>query len=98
MLQRCPHFTSHVFAEPLHDPNQVLLMNHQRGIPLDAAVATKFTNQVEHDPDNLAEARALSERTTPTRSACSTAMKTPCATIWQLRRAFMFLQPKNWRR
>jgi len=62
ILQRCPHFTSHVFDGPLHDPNQVLLMKHQRGIPLDAAVATKFTNQVEHDPDNLAEARALSER------------------------------------
>jgi 2-oxoglutarate ferredoxin oxidoreductase subunit beta len=63
VLQRCPHFTAHVFDEPLHDPSHVLLMNHENGIPLDAAMAKRFTNRVEHDPHNLAEARELSERT-----------------------------------
>jgi 2-oxoglutarate ferredoxin oxidoreductase subunit beta len=41
----------------------VLLMNHQDGIPLDPSIARLFPNTVEHDPHNLAEARALAERT-----------------------------------
>jgi len=62
VLQRCPHFTSHVFAEPQRDLNQVLLMNHASGIPLDPSIAKMFPNKVEHDPRNLAEARTLAER------------------------------------
>jgi 2-oxoglutarate ferredoxin oxidoreductase subunit beta len=63
VLQRCPHFTAHVFEEPLHDPSHVLLMNHENGIPLEEAAAKRFTNRVQHDPHNLAEARELAERT-----------------------------------
>jgi 2-oxoglutarate ferredoxin oxidoreductase subunit beta len=63
ILQRCPHFTSHVFAEPQHDHSQVLLMNDPGGIPLDPAVAKLFPNKVEHNPHDLTEARALAERT-----------------------------------
>ena len=62
ILQRCPHFTSHVFDEPLHDRGRMLLLRHERGIPLDSSVANLFPNVVEHDPHNLAEARTLSER------------------------------------
>lgn len=63
VLQRCPHFTSDVFAEPQRDLSQVLLMKHPSGIPLDSSIAKMFPNKVEHDPHNLAEARALAERT-----------------------------------
>jgi 2-oxoglutarate ferredoxin oxidoreductase subunit beta len=63
ILQRCPHFTSHVFAETQRDLNQVALMQHEQGIPLDASIAKIFPNQVRHDPRDLAEARALAERT-----------------------------------
>jgi 2-oxoglutarate ferredoxin oxidoreductase subunit beta len=62
ILQRCPHFTSHVFSEPQHHPDQVLLMKHEEGIPLDPSMARLFPNTVEHDPHNLAEARTLAER------------------------------------
>jgi 2-oxoglutarate ferredoxin oxidoreductase subunit beta len=63
VLQRCPHFTSFVFEDALHDSNQVLLMNHERGIPLEPTQLARFPQQVAHDPGNLAEARALEERT-----------------------------------
>ncbi len=62
VLQRCPHFTAHVFAEAQRDYSQVLLMNHRDGIPLDEPVQRLFPNRMEHDPRNLAEARMLAER------------------------------------
>ncbi len=62
ILQRCPHFTSHVFTEPQHDPSRMLLLRHERGIPLDSSVAKMFPGALEHDPHNLAEARTLSVR------------------------------------
>ena len=63
VLQRCPHFTSHVFLGPLKDFNQLLLMNHPDGVMLDDAVLRKFPNRDEHDPRDLAAARALADRT-----------------------------------
>jgi 2-oxoglutarate ferredoxin oxidoreductase subunit beta len=62
ILQRCPHFTSHVFEEAIHDPSQVLLMQHERGIPLEPDVARRFPNQVTHDPHSLDEARSIAGR------------------------------------
>lgn len=62
VLQRCPHFTSHVFAEAQRDLSKVLLMNHQTGITLDQPVQRLFPNRIDHDPRDLAEARTLSER------------------------------------
>lgn len=62
VLQRCPHFTSHVFDEALHDFSHVLLMEHEQGISLDAAGARKFSNRASHDPQNLDEARHLAGR------------------------------------
>jgi 2-oxoglutarate ferredoxin oxidoreductase subunit beta len=62
VLQRCPHFTSFVFDQALHDLGQVLLMTHPAGIPMDAMHAARFPKQVLHDPGDLAEARTLAER------------------------------------
>ncbi len=62
VLQRCPHFTSHVFDEAVHDVSHVLLMQHERGIALEPEVAKKFPNQVAHDPSNLDEARSIAGR------------------------------------
>ena len=63
VLQRCPHFTSHVFADAVKDKDNVLLMRHPDGIGIDASVSKIFPNQTEHDPSNLTEARTLCERT-----------------------------------
>lgn len=62
VLQRCPHFTSHIFDEALEDSSHVLLMRHEQGIPLEPEVAKKFPNQVMHDPGDLDEARRLAGR------------------------------------
>jgi 2-oxoglutarate ferredoxin oxidoreductase subunit beta len=62
ILQRCPHFTSHVFAPAQEDLSQVLLMDHADGITLDEPLKRIFRNRVAHDPANLGEARDLADR------------------------------------
>lgn len=62
VLQRCPHFTAHVFAPAQDDYSRMLLMTHPDGINMDPAVTRLFPNRMEHDPSNLAEARALADR------------------------------------
>ena len=62
VLQRCPHFTSHVFAGVQKDLSQVLLMTHEDGIPLDANIARLFPNRVAHSPRDLTAARDIAER------------------------------------
>jgi len=62
ILQRCPHFSAHVFDAPLHDSSLVLLMEHERGIALEDVQLKRFPNRVAHDPGNLDEARAIAAR------------------------------------
>ena len=62
VLQRCPHFTSHVFASAKEDLSQVLLMTHAAGVRLDDAIMRMFPNRKEHDPHGLADARLLADR------------------------------------
>src|SRR5205085_762483 len=62
ILQRCPHFTSHVYAPAQQDLSQVLLMDHENGITLDEPLKKIFRNRVEHNPSNLSEARELADR------------------------------------
>ena len=62
VLQRCPHFTSHVFAGAQHDLSQVLLMTHEEGIPLDANIARLFPNRAAHNPHDLIEAQKIANR------------------------------------
>jgi 2-oxoglutarate ferredoxin oxidoreductase subunit beta len=59
IIQRCP-----VYAKPLvdhwqSDPTQFVLLTHPNGIPVDSSVARLFPNLREHDPSDLAAARAL---------------------------------------
>jgi len=62
VLQRCPHFTSHVFAPLKDDFGQMLLLTHEAGIQLEPSVAKLFPNFAEHDPSHLEEAQALARR------------------------------------
>jgi 2-oxoglutarate ferredoxin oxidoreductase subunit beta len=63
ILQRCPHFSSHVFAPAQEDYNQLLLMDNGDGITLEEPIKRMFPNRVNHNPRNLPEARALADRT-----------------------------------
>jgi hypothetical protein len=51
-----------VFAPAQEDMNQVLLMTHSSGITLEGPARRLFPNSVEHDPHDLAAARALADR------------------------------------
>jgi 2-oxoglutarate ferredoxin oxidoreductase subunit beta len=62
ILQRCPHFTSHIFAPVQEDLSQVLLMEHPGGVMLDEPMKKIFSNRMAHDPSKLSEARDLAER------------------------------------
>lgn len=62
VFQRCPHYTAHVFAPAQQDPTNVLLMTHPDGIAPEPAALKLFSNRVEHDPRDLAEARELAGR------------------------------------
>ena len=62
VLQRCPHFTSHIFAAAQEDLSQVLLMDHPAGVALEEPMKRLFPNRMAHDPSKLSEARDLAER------------------------------------
>jgi len=62
ILQRCPHFSAQVFEEAVRDPARILVMEHEDGIPLDAAVCKRFPNRHNHDPRDLERARTLAAR------------------------------------
>jgi len=62
ILQRCPHFTSHVFEPYQKDPSRVLLMKHENGIPLDDATLRTFKNQIDHDPADMSQAHEIAVR------------------------------------
>lgn len=62
ILQRCPHFSSHVFLPAQEDLGKVLLMQDPAGIGLDPAVMGLFPNRVQHDPADLSEARQIVSR------------------------------------
>jgi len=64
VLQRCPHFTADVFEGCRRDPTLLTLLVHPQGIPADERTLEKLSNQVTHNPANLAEARALTQDTT----------------------------------
>jgi hypothetical protein len=61
IFQRCPHYTASVDAEAQKDPGHVLLMKHEKGIPLNEGILKVFRNQTEHDLEDLCEARKLAE-------------------------------------
>lgn len=62
ILQRCPHFTEHIFAQVQEDMNQVLLLTHEDGVPLEASLQRLFPNRAAHNPGDLAAARAIADR------------------------------------
>ena len=60
ILQRCPHFTADLFEEAVKQPDKVEILHHADGIHVEG-LEKIYTNQVEHDPRDIASARALAE-------------------------------------
>jgi 2-oxoglutarate ferredoxin oxidoreductase subunit beta len=59
IMQRCPVF-SDSFCKPYQeDPDKLLLLSHENGIPIDDSVQRLFPDQREHDPSNWVEAMEI---------------------------------------
>ena len=61
ILQRCPTYTADIFDELQRDPDRLLLLTHEEGVPVDDAVGRMYQNHREHDPSDVAGARDLAE-------------------------------------
>ncbi len=62
ILQRCPHYTKHIFEGLQNEPDRCTLLTHPDGLPADETLKRVFKAQVEHDPRDLNAARAVAAR------------------------------------
>jgi 2-oxoglutarate ferredoxin oxidoreductase subunit beta len=62
IFQRCPQYTSAVYAEAQQDPSLVLLLTHENQINADEAGTRIYKNRLEHDPSDLDGARTIASR------------------------------------
>jgi 2-oxoglutarate ferredoxin oxidoreductase subunit beta len=59
IIQRCPVYAESVSKALQSDPSRFLLLEHEKGIPLDPAVLRQFPQRVTHDPSDLGQAFKL---------------------------------------
>ena len=62
IFQRCPQYTSAVFAEAQQDPSLILLLDHEKGIQADETGTRIYKNRLEHDPTDIDAARNVASR------------------------------------
>lgn len=65
IVQRCPEWLPKHLDPWLHDPQKVLLLHHEKGLPLNPALAQIYKNQLEHDPSNIHRAREIASTNDP---------------------------------
>jgi 2-oxoglutarate ferredoxin oxidoreductase subunit beta len=63
IVQRCPEWLPKIWDPWLHDPQRILMLNHERGLQVSAGLGKVFKNQVQHDPSNLDRAREIASNT-----------------------------------
>ncbi len=59
IIMRCPKFMADKVKKFVSDRDNVIMMTHENGIPVDDVTARSFANHVEHDPSDLDMARTL---------------------------------------
>lgn len=62
ILQRCPQYTSKVYKNLQDTPERILLLTHDNGVPTDDTLRRIYPNTAEHNPSDIAAARALADR------------------------------------
>ena len=65
IIQRCPEWLPTMYEPWMHDPNRILLVNHERGLPLSPTLAKVYKNQQTHDPSDINRAREIASCTDP---------------------------------
>ncbi len=63
IVQRCPEWLPKMWDPWLHDPQRILMLNHEHGMQLSAGLAKVYKNQAQHDPSNLNRAREIASNT-----------------------------------
>ena len=61
IVQRCPVYVEQISKDIQDDPSRMLLLTHENGVQVDDAVVRMFENQREHDPSDIAAARAIAQ-------------------------------------
>jgi 2-oxoglutarate ferredoxin oxidoreductase subunit beta len=59
IVQRCPEWLPNLLDPWLHDPQRILLLNHEQGLRISPAIAKVYKNEERHDPSNLNRAREI---------------------------------------
>jgi len=65
IMQRCPEWLPVLFEPWLHDPQKILLLNHERGLKVSPNLAKIYKNQQVHDPANIDRAREIASSVDP---------------------------------
>jgi 2-oxoglutarate ferredoxin oxidoreductase subunit beta len=59
ILQRCPEFQAHRYDDWIQNPKRMLLLKHENGLHIPPELGRIYSNQKEHDPNNLNQAREI---------------------------------------
>ena len=59
ILQRCPEFQAHRYNDWIQDPKRMLLLKHEDGLHISPELGRIYSNQKEHNPNNLNQAREI---------------------------------------
>jgi 2-oxoglutarate ferredoxin oxidoreductase subunit beta len=57
ILQRCPTYTQQLFDKWRNEPDRVVVLSHENGVPIDDRVARIYPHREEHDPSDMERAR-----------------------------------------
>jgi 2-oxoglutarate ferredoxin oxidoreductase subunit beta len=63
IVQRCPEWLPKMWDPWLHDPQRILMLQHEKGMQLSAGLAKVYQNQAQHDLSNLDRAREIASNT-----------------------------------
>ena len=61
ILQRCPNYTDKVYQSVRDDPDSLMLLTHENGVPANDSVKRMYKHQQEHDPSDIHAARSVAE-------------------------------------
>jgi 2-oxoglutarate ferredoxin oxidoreductase subunit beta len=65
IVQRCPEWLPTLFEPFLHDPDRVLLLEHENGIAIRPDLAKIYRHAIRHDPSELNRAREIASTSDP---------------------------------
>ena len=66
IIQRCPVYSDQISKDLQENPSKLLLLTHDKGIPVEEKLLRFFPNHREHDPSNMSEAYDIATFLSPT--------------------------------